>query len=49
MRLLADTTQLRSVTDWKPAVSLSEGLRRTAEWFTDPANLARYKTDIYNV
>ena len=49
MRLLADTTQLRSVTDWKPAVSLKEGLRRTAEWFTDPANLARYKTDIYNV
>ena len=49
MRLLADTTQLRSVTDWKPAVSLTEGLRRTAEWFTDPTNLARYKTDIYNV
>ena len=29
--------------------TLEEGLRRTAEWFTDPANLARYKTDIYNV
>jgi len=49
MRLLADTFQLRSVTDWRPRVSLHEGLRRTAEWFTDPANLARYKTDIYNV
>ena len=49
MRLLADTTALRSLTDWKPRVSLHECLRRTADWFTDPANLARYKTDIYNV
>jgi nucleoside-diphosphate-sugar epimerase len=49
MRLLADTSELRRTTDWAPAVSLTEGLRRTAEWFAVPANLARYKTDIYNV
>lgn len=49
MRLLADTSELRKVTNWRPRVQLAEGLRRTAEWFQDPANLARYKTDIYNV
>ena len=49
MRLLADTGSLRSVTDWAPQVNLREGLRRTAEWFTEPANLARYKSDVYNV
>jgi NAD dependent epimerase/dehydratase len=49
MRLLADTSQLARVTGWKPQVTLEVGLSRTAEWFGDPANLAQYKTDIYNV
>ena len=30
-------------------VTLEEGLALTAEWFCDPANLARYKVDQYNV
>lgn len=48
-RLLADNTLIRELTAWEPKVSLEEGLERTVEWFRDPANLARYKWDIYNV
>lgn len=48
-RLLCDNTQIKALTGWRPKVTLEEGLRRTVEWFRDPANLARYKWDIYNV
>jgi len=48
-RLLGDTTLLRELTAWEPRVSLREGLERTIEWFRDPANLSRYKWDLYNV
>ncbi|MBV7672126.1 SDR family NAD(P)-dependent oxidoreductase [Streptomyces halstedii] len=49
MRLVADATRLRETTGWAPAHDLERGLARTAEFFQDPANLARYKTGIYNV
>jgi len=49
MRLLSDSSKLRDATGWRPAVSLSDGLRRTIGWFTEPANLARYKIDQFNV
>ncbi|KOG86149.1 NAD-dependent dehydratase [Streptomyces varsoviensis] len=49
MRLLCDASRLRAATGWAPAHHLEEGLARTIEFFRDPANLARYKTDIYNV
>jgi NAD dependent epimerase/dehydratase len=48
-RLLADPGKLQSLAGWKAEVSLEEGLERTAAWFQDPANLAHYKTDRYNV
>ncbi len=47
-RLCGDNRLITSLTDWRPQVSLREGLGRTVAWFTDPANLARYKADIYN-
>ncbi|MCM1520329.1 MAG: NAD-dependent 4,6-dehydratase LegB [Lachnoclostridium sp.] len=47
-RLCGDNTLITTLTDWRPRYSLEEGLRITAEWFTRPENLARYKTDIYN-
>lgn len=49
MRLLADGTKLHLATGWKPATRLEEGLAATADWFRDPANLARYRTDRYTI
>jgi NAD dependent epimerase/dehydratase len=48
-RLLADCTLMGELTGWAPCVSLDEGLARTVAWFSEPANLQRYKVDIYNV
>ena len=48
-RLLCDSTKLQKATDWRPGHSLREGLTHTIDWFTQPANLARYKPAIYNV
>lgn len=47
-RLCGDNRLITSLTDWRPQVSLEEGLKETIEWFTDPVNLAKYKTGIYN-
>ncbi|MFI0737595.1 SDR family NAD(P)-dependent oxidoreductase [Streptomyces sp. NPDC021100] len=49
MRLVCDASRLRAATGWAPAHSLEDGLAATVEFFRDPANLARYKTGIYNV
>lgn len=47
-RLCGDNRLITSLTDWRPEVSLHEGLERTINWFTDPANLSHYKAGIYN-
>lgn len=47
-RLCGDNTVITSLTDWRPAHSLEDGLRKTVEWFSQPQNLAKYKVDIYN-
>lgn len=47
-RLCGDNTKITSLTDWRPSVSLADGLRETIQWFTIKSNLAKYKTDIYN-
>lgn len=49
MRLLADRSKLEAVTGWTPATTLEQGLDATATWFSDPANLARYRVDTYTV
>lgn len=50
-RLLASTAKAERAMAWKPAFGGREGfgrgLARTIEWFADPANLTRYKTDRY--
>lgn len=49
MRLVADASRLRRVSGWTPQHCLEDGLRKTIAFFQEPANLARYKTTIYNV
>lgn len=48
-RLCCDNTKINRLTGFKPDYSLAQGLEKTIEWFINPANLSRYKTDIYNV
>ena len=47
-RLCGDNTLITSLTDWRPAHTLEDGLRKTVEWFSRPENLAKYKSNIYN-
>ncbi len=47
-RLCGDNTLIKSLTGWRPRVSLEEGIAITAEWLGHPENLRQYKTNIYN-
>ena len=48
-RLWCDNSLVRELTAFSPQVDIRSGLSRTIDWFSDPANLKRYKTDIYNL
>ena len=52
-RLWADNAKARELLKWEPlfagSIGFKEGLVKTIEWFTNPANLGKYKTEIYNV
>ncbi len=48
-RLWADNKKLKDLTGFTPAYSLEEGLKQTIDWFTEPANLIKYKSDIFNL
>ncbi len=52
-RLFASNAKAADLLGWTPAYGGLEGFKRglveTATWFTDPANLALYKTGIYNL
>ncbi|MDE6007986.1 MAG: SDR family NAD(P)-dependent oxidoreductase [Muribaculaceae bacterium] len=47
-RLLGSNKLITSLTDWRPKVSLEEGLRRTIDWICSEDNLKKYKPEIYN-
>jgi NAD dependent epimerase/dehydratase len=48
-RLCCNNARMIALTGVQPTVSLREGLTRTVEWLRQPNNLARYKTETYNV
>lgn len=52
-RLWADNSKAHRLFGWQPVHGGREGFKRglaeTAEWFSNPANLAGYKADIYNL
>jgi dTDP-glucose 4,6-dehydratase len=51
-RLWADNAKAKQLFGWTPEFGNNAGFKRglalTAEWFSDPKNLAMYKTDRYN-
>lgn len=47
-RLWGDNTKITTLTDWRPAYSIEQGLSETIDWFCDKNNLAKYKSGIYN-
>jgi len=49
MRLVSDSTRLRTLTGWEPMHTLETGLDATIDWFTQPGNLARYRTESFNL
>ena len=52
-RLFASNEKARALLGWQPKYGGLDGFRRgleeTARWFGNPANLALYKSDIYNL
>ncbi len=52
-RLWASNAKAEQLFNWRPEFAgvegFSRGLQKTIEWFRDPANLAGYKSDIYNI
>ena len=49
MRLWCDNSKIESLTGFKPNIDLTEGLRKTILWFSNPKNLSKYKSKLYNV
>jgi NAD dependent epimerase/dehydratase len=48
-RLFGSNEKIQRLTDWRCQYSLEQGLAETVAWFRNPANLAQYKHDIYNI
>lgn len=48
-RLLGDHSKATTLAGYKPKFTFETGLKQTIDWFTNPQNLAYYKTDVYNV
>ncbi|MBK8382813.1 MAG: SDR family oxidoreductase [Ignavibacteria bacterium] len=48
-RLFGSNEKIKKLTNWKQKYDFETGLRNTIEWFSDPDNLAKYKSDIYNI
>lgn len=48
-RLWCDNTKIHALTGFAPQYTIREGLEKTVAWFSNPVNLKKYKSDIYNV
>ncbi|WPL82076.1 NAD-dependent 4,6-dehydratase LegB [Bordetella hinzii] len=48
-RLWCDNSLINSLTGFEPKYSIRDGLKATIDWFLRPENLAKYKSEIYNV
>lgn len=48
-RLVSDNQKIYSLTGYQPQFNFKQGLQLTIDWFNDPVNLRKYKSDIFNV
>lgn len=48
-RLKCDNSKISTITGFEPEYSFEEGLKLTIDWFLNPYNLSKYKSDLYNV
>lgn len=48
-RLVADISLIHNTFKYEQEFSIEKGLKETIDWFTDPVNMNKYKSDIYNV
>lgn len=52
-RLWADTSKAKELVGWQPSyggiAGFRRGLEETISWFSEPENLARYNSNVYNV
>lgn len=48
-RLWCDNSLIRQLASYAPEVKMEAGLKKTVEWFMNPENLKKYKTELYNV
>jgi len=52
-RLWADNSKARKLTGWEPEYAglngLKRGLQETVDWFCNPENLKKYRSNIYNI
>lgn len=48
-RLFGSNSKIKQQTNWDLTYTFEDGIKETIEWFREPANLARYKHDIYNI
>ena len=49
LRLHCDNQKIKQTVGFEPDFSLEEGLKMTIDWFSQKENLAKYKTDLYNI
>lgn len=49
LRLCCNNDKIKRLTGFSPKIDFRSGLIKTIEWFSDPCNLSRYKSEIYNV
>ncbi|MBT4731822.1 NAD-dependent epimerase/dehydratase family protein [Candidatus Woesearchaeota archaeon] len=48
-RLWCNNEKMKNLTGFKPSVDIRQGLQKTIDWITQPENLKKYKSEIYNV
>lgn len=52
-RMFSDNSFAKKIIGWEPKYTkgegFKEGLKKTIEWFSEPHNLSKYKSDIFNI